>query len=402
MTEPAQPKPPAAWLDQLHEAGQWERLEKVARESLAADPHDAAAHRHCAWALVKLERAKEIEPHVSFLLAEDAEDIQHLQLAVLWHLNAKRWKQARSHLDSALALAPEDAALWFLGGVLESARGRLDEASRCASRARQLDPDNADYAHVSIMLDSAQRTSTADAWKTVREYEQALGLDPENDALMASMGDVFLNELEMPARAEELYRQALAIDPTDRSHQKRLWQAIQSRNLLFRTLRLPISGMNFVGNVLRGLRVKPWLILFLLLGFKLVAAYLAWLLLAVIVFAPPAWFFEWLVMADIQRVSRAADRLGPWWLAFHRRPFLLRLACCLTLVLAFWWGLFAWTGIPPTVGFILIGLFFGCNLLILAVRIAMRHHAARRGAHSTAPPPLPRRPGQPPPLPGAH
>jgi hypothetical protein len=399
-------KPPLEWMQHLHAAGQWQRLEEIARERLAADPQDADAHFHRAWALLRLGRSKEMGPHAEHLLREDAECLQYLQLAALWHLEAKRWRPAQEHLDAALRLYPEEPVLWQMAAGLAAGRRQLARARECAARARQLAPDDADIAHLDIALASTERTGAAGAWATVREYERALALEPENDTLLGSMGDVYLEELEMPARAEELYRQALALAPADREHQQRLWNAMQARNLLFRTLRLPISGVRMVRNICRGLLVKPWYALLFLVGFKFVALFLVWLVLAWIVFAPPAWAVEWLVVADIRRASRAADSLGGWWLRFHRLPFAVRLALCLGLILGFWWGIFAWLDVPAAQGFKFIGIFFAINLALLTVRILLRRQEANRGRHaissaprSIGPPSLPRPAGLPPPLP---
>lgn len=398
--------PPREWLEHLHLAEQWERLEKYAGETLAADAEDVEAHFHRAWALLKLDRGKEAGPHVEYLLRVNSEEVAFLKLAAFWHMNVhKRYAQARACLQTALTIDPDDATVWNLAAIIETQLHEFEAARRFIIRARELDPDDADIAFLHITLLSMEQTGAKAAWQTVREHEKALTLEPENDSLIASMGDVFLDELEMPERAEELYRQALAIDPSDRHHQQRLWKVMQKRSLLFRTLRLPFSGATFALNVLRAIVIKPWLILCFLVGFKLVLAYLAWLLAASIVFGPPALIAGWLVVSDLQRASRTAEKVGRWWLDFHRLPMWVRFLCCLALITSFWWGLFALFGIPAGQGFIGIGIFFGVHYLMMAVRVAMRksdtHNAA---AALRKPPPLPpHRPrSTPPPLPGAR
>lgn len=397
--------PPMEWLQHLHVAGQWERLEKFAAETLEADAEDIEAHFHRAWALLKLERGKEAGPHVEYLLRTNAEDVSFLKLAAFWHMHGhKRHTQARGCLETALKIDPEDAMLWYLAAIVETQLLQFEIARQFIARARQLDPDDADIAFLHISLVSMEQTGAKAAWQTVREHEKALALEPDNDSLIASMGDVYLDELEMPERAEELYRQALAIDPSDRHHQQRLWKAMQKRNFLFRTLRLPFSGMTLGVNLLRAILIKPWLILCYLLGFKLIIAYFVWLLAATIVFAPPALIAGWLVMSDLQRASRAADKVGRWWLDFHMMPMAVRLLCCLLLMAAFWWGLFALLGVPASSGFIGIGLFFGVHLAVMALRVAMRKSDSHTAAAALKkPPPLPsagQRPRSvPPPLP---
>jgi len=381
---------PGEWLRHLHVAGQWARLEHFAAERLADDPNDVEAHFHRAWALLKLERGEEAGPHVEFLLKSDPEDASYLKLAAFRHLyHTKRLKEARALLDSALKIDPEDATLWFLSAVIETQRYRFEEARKLIARARQLDPDDADIAHLHITLNTLEQTGAKAAWYAVREHEKALALDPENDSIIASMGDVFLDELEMPERAEELYRQALVLDPSDRQHQKRLWKAMQQRNFFFRTLRLPISGLILLLNLLRALRIKPWLMLVFLVGFKFVFAYLAWLLAATIVFGPPALMAGWMVMADLQRASRAAEKVGRWWLDFHHLPIAVRVACCALITFGFWWGLFILFKVPPLTGFAAVLTFFAVHLLVMAVRIHSRKSETHKAAVAITPPPLP-------------
>lgn len=393
----ASPQAGGEWLRHLHIAGQWKRLEHFAAERLAADPDDVEAHFHRAWALLKLQRWDEAEPHVEFLLKTDPEDASYLKLAAFRLMCRGRPKHARICLDSALKIAPEDAMLWHLAAVTEAQLHHFDKAREMARRARQLDPEDADIAHLCLKLNALERTGAMSAWHAVKEHEKALALDPGNDSLIASMGDVFLDELEMPERAEELYRQALALDPSDRRHQKRLWKAMQQRNFFFRTLRLPLSGLRALLNILKGLLIKPWLALVFIIGFKFVLVYLAWLSAATVVFGPPALLAGWIVMADLQRASLAADKVGRWWLDFHRLPVGVRVACCVLLTLGFWWGLSALLAVPPLKGICVAMLFFAVHLVAMAFCVHSRKKEARRAAVAMTPPPLPRRPAMTPP-----
>jgi tetratricopeptide (TPR) repeat protein len=380
MPETGSPLQPASWLQHLHAAGQWGRLEEISRQRLAAEPADACGHYHRAWALLRLNRAPEMQPHVEHLLREDPEDVDHLKLAALWHLTANRNARAKSHLDSALALDPDEASVHYLLAVLASRQGKFKKAQAHAARARSLDPDDADYAQLDVELRSIGKETSADALNTIRELEEALRLEPDNARVMAGIGDVWLDSLEQPGRAEEMYRQALAIDPSDKGLQRKLWNAIQARNLFFRTLRIPIQGLQHVCAIARGLVLKPWYILVFIIAFKFVLGYLAWLLAAAVVFAPPAWFFEWLVLMDIRRADRWSRHVGGWWLRFHLLPFYLRFGLCLALVGAFWWALFLWVGIPAPLGFILVGVFFAVHFLLMLLYVACRKYSAWRAA----------------------
>jgi tetratricopeptide (TPR) repeat protein len=391
MAESA-PGPPHEWLQHLHGAKQWERLNKVALDCLAAYPEDEVAHYHRAWATLKLKRFKEMETHVNFLLGKNPESVANLQLAGLLHVSQKRLKKAQSYFSSALEIAPESGMLWYLAASVEIQLGNLKKGQEYSRRARHFEPDNADIAQFSIQLVNIEKTSVASSLAEIREYEEALALNPDSDSLLASIGDLYLTRLEMPERAEEYYRWALQIDPMDKSHQRGLWHSIQAQNILFRTLRLPMAGMELVAQYRRALRLKPWLFVFLLIGAKLLLAFGVWLTLAFVILAPVAWCVEWLVLADIQRVSRMADRLGNWWLRFHQTPFWLRLAGCLALIGGLWWRAFAYVGTDIESGFLYLVGFFVLHLVILAVWVGVRRLNTWFHTRKTKPPPLPKMP----------
>ncbi|GEP44959.1 tetratricopeptide repeat protein [Brevifollis gellanilyticus] len=398
MAESA-PGPPHEWLQHLYSAGQWERLDKVALDCLAADPEDSDAHEYRAWALLKMDRLREMEPHVTFLLDRDPENLSTLELAACWHIASTRPRKALPYLQTALELDPEAGRLWFLAASAEAQLGHVKKSQEYSSRARQLDPDNPDIARLHISLGSIEKTDARSALADIWEYERALALDPESDSLLASIADVYLDELEMPERAEEYYRRALQIDPMDKDHQQGLWRAIQKQNIWFRTLRLPVSGIELVANVFRGMMIKPSLIFYFIIGIKFVLCFFVWLALAFVVFAPACWCVEWLVMADIQRAHGMADKLGGWWLRFHQQPFWVRLSVCITLNLALWWGMFYAVGVSPLHGFLFIAGFFALNFIMLAAKIASRRSEVKAQTRkASSPPPLPKM-SQPPPLP---
>ncbi len=342
--------------------------------------------------MLKLKRFPEMEAHVNFLLGKDPESVANLQLAALLHMSQNRLKKAQDYLSSALEIAPESAMLWHCAASVEVDLGYLKKGQEYSLRARQLDPDHAEIARFNIQLANLEKTSVASSLAEIREYEEALALNPESDSLLASIGGVYLH-LEMPERAEAYYRRALQLNPMDKANQRGLWRAIQAQNILFRTLCLPMAGVQYVANCRAALRAKPWVILFYLIAAKLVVAFGFWLLLSFVILAPVAWCVEWLVISDIQRVSRIADRLGNWWLRFHQTPFWLRLGGCLALIGGLWWRAFAYVGIDIESGFLFLVGFFVMNLMLLAVWIGIRRlNTWFYSRKASRPPPLPKRP----------
>src|SRR5262245_51024837 len=103
------PKPPAAWLQHLHDAGQWDRLIEVAGQSLSVSPDDPVVHRHIAWGYAKLDQPNEMRPHVEFLLRDDPHEAQNHHLAAIYFLEIKQNSKAKPHIDILLADDPKNA-----------------------------------------------------------------------------------------------------------------------------------------------------------------------------------------------------------------------------------------------------------------------------------------------------
>ena len=389
------PRPPEEWLEHLHGVGQWARLVEMSREVLAVDPDDEQAHYHLAWAMIRTGQAKSIGPNVEFLLRVNPESLRSRQLGALYNMEIGRFDTAWQLINSALATDPMDGAIHQLAAMLATKQTRWDVARKHCRIARSLLPDSANIAHLDIVLNSIGDSGPVQAWKKIASLEEALALEPEHDGMIASIGDVYLNELEDPKTAESFYRRALAIDPHDKRHQKRLWKAIKSRSLAFRVLRVPLTGWEYVGHFLRGISARPLRCLYLVIGIKVVLLFIAWLLVMTFFFAPAAICFEWLVIADITRASRLSDKLGRWTLGFHRLPFAVRFCVCLALTCGMWAAVFLFFGWPLQVGFFLLGGLYAVHFLFIGLLVLVRRSnsalARRKALKRATPPPLPKR-----------
>src|SRR4030095_6205535 len=110
--------------------------------------------------------------------------------------------------------------------------------------------------------------------------------------MLTSIGTILLAELEQPREAEDFFRQALTVNPSEKDVQRKLLEAIRARSLLYRTLSLPITAVRAVrswqGNATR--------LIFLIVAFKAVLAFLAWLIVTGPLFVPAAKIYEWLLL----------------------------------------------------------------------------------------------------------
>jgi tetratricopeptide (TPR) repeat protein len=331
-------KPRAEWLQHLHEAKQWERLVDVARECLAADPNDDAAHRHLAWAYARMDQPKKMAPHVEHLLRSNAENLDHHHLAALHRLEMRQPVRAKNHIDLLLRGAPENPNYHYLACIHALRTNAVPAAQHHIRLARRFAPEWAAAAHLEVKIASLGETKAHEAWDRIRRLKETLALDPENEDVMASLGDVHLRELEQPRAAEKYYRDALALDPTSAALQRKLLDAVRARSLLYRTLSLPITAAREIRRNLSEDRSKPtsWLS-----HFRIATLVGIWILIVGILFVPAAKVYEWLVLSDVTR--RRQEALG--WTPLSRLllgPFWLRLAAALGIILAGWMWLVAW------------------------------------------------------------
>lgn len=388
------PKPPPEWLQHLHDARQWDRLIEVAKESLAADPDDDGAHRHLAWAYAKLGQPDKMVPHVEFLLGRDAGELEHHHLAAIQHLDQRSPAKAKVHLDRLLQGAPDNPTYHYLACIHALRTNDLLSARTHIREARRFAPEWAAAAHLEIKIAAIEETAAHQAVARIQKFEKALALDPEDADLLASIGDVYLRELEQPRQAESFYRRALAIAPGDAANQERLLEAVRARSLLYRTLSMPATCFRGTMTALRERRVN---FLILLIAFKGFILFLLWLFLMGAAFTPAAWIYRTLVLRDAASIRWRGSRWNPWQLIL-RAPLWIRLFLALTWVGTAWVMLVSWLFEMPWMEALLIimlifGMHFGALLLWVGFRKARsafgRWQNNRRSKRSLTPPPLP-------------
>ena len=388
------PKPPPEWLQHLHDARQWRRLIEVAQESLAVEPDDVGAHRHLAWAHAKLGQAEKMAPHVEFLLGRDAAELEHHHLATIQHLDLREPAKAKVHLDRLLQGAPDNPTYHYLACIHALRTNDVSSARSHIQEARRFAPEWAAAAHLEIKIAALEETSAHQAVSRIQRFERALALDPEDTDLLASIGDVYLRELEQPRQAETFYRRALAIAPEDIANQHRLLEAVRARSLLYRTLSMPAACLRGSLAALREKRFSP---LILIIAFKGVFLFLLWLFFMGAAFTPAAWIYRKLVLSDAAPTRRSDGRWNPWH-PLLRAPLWLRLFLSLALVGTAWVILVSWLFEMPRLEALLIVMLvflmhFGALLLWIGFRKTRsalgRWQTAGRIKRSLTPPPLP-------------
>ena len=392
-------------LCDLYDAGHWEQVAAQGQILLESAPDEELAHYVVGLARLKLKRVTEAWGHVHFLLTNHPDWPPSHEAASLYYRTVRHRDQAWSHIQTAIQLNPNVAGYHASAALLAVERKDLPGAIWSIGRARQLAPEDPNIAWLAIELQGANQTTAREAWHRIREFENALRLDPNNSDIHASIGSIYLEELDMPREAEASFRSALLHDPAHAGHQKALFQAVAQQRMLYRLLSIPQRAFRWLANYCRGVAVQPWRIIFLLFGFKIVLAFLFWIAVVAIIFWPACKIYEWLVISEIECVAEASNAQLRFKRALGRRPFWLRFMACVGLILGSWLAFFAVLGIVIP-GFVTLGILAGVHFVFTLVLFLMRKARSSHGRWSaereqasrppappvlrSGPPPLPR------------
>lgn len=369
----------ALTLQTLLESGNPERLEREARRFLESDPEDLDAHFYLAAALIDQERVREAWPHVQILISNAPEDPDTHLAAIIYYRAAKSWRSMKKHIDEALRINPDNSIFHYYAALYEVQRLRIGNARKHVARARELDPDDTDIADLAIRINGIEQDSAVDAWQGLEEYRAALMREPENAALHSGIGDIYLDRLDLPREAERHYREALRLDPKNHDYQKELFSAVAKRSLLYRLVSIPSRTFQWIGHLCYAIVRQPWRLILLLFGFKVVIAFLIWLVLVSIVFLPAGKIYEWLMVSEIKAGARASLGQLRWWHRFQRLPLAVRFTLFASLIGFAWAGLFHFLSIPIASGFVTVGIFAGIHFVLIAIGYFYRQIRAALG-----------------------
>ena len=319
-------------LSRLVGAGDWPRALEVARECLALDPRNASAHLVAGQALVNLRRYAEARPHLEMAIGTDPSNGFAHRLMSIVRFRAGDFAAADSHIQRAIELQPNEAMHWLHLAWMRHENGAPEIAARHAGRAYELDPRNSDVINLLALCDRR------DGRTQRKRYLQALELDPENSYALNNLGVHQLDVEKDYAAAEESFRRALLIDPTDKTFQRNLLVTLRHRDRFYQLLCSPRS---LVSLLRWNQPEKGWLgrlaliALWLVAGRILFAVLLAWFVLIY----PLAKVYEYLTLGDIQARAGVpgARRGGPF--GFRRWPFAARFGVFVALTALFWGGL---------------------------------------------------------------
>jgi tetratricopeptide (TPR) repeat protein len=333
MTRP--PMNHAQLIQKFSSSGQWDRTLDAAREWLAADPENAAAHRAACQALIYLVRYKQAEPHVQAVLARHPEDNFAHRLASIIHFGLKRPKAAEESILKAIALNPRDYRHWQHLAWMCHQQGDRVNGLKWAEKARELAP--ADAGVLNVLALCQPPTEAGRARKRVLLYE-ALALRPNDPNLQNNIGILFLGKPQDLAAAEACFRNALTAVPTSPVYRKNLFIAIRGRDWIYRALCAPRDALHQVRAGLRPsggwrLLLIPFLIIIWLMAARIFVAVLV--LWAVLVW-PMLKVYEFLIIGDLRKKAGEVGALRGGAFGYRRWSLRVRLGIFGGMLAAFW------------------------------------------------------------------
>jgi tetratricopeptide (TPR) repeat protein len=365
-------------------ARQWDRSLAATMEWLSKEPENQRAHRAAAQSLINLNRTEEASRHLEKVLAGNpADNLAHRLMAEV-HFRAGKFRLADESIQKAISLCPTDAHHWYKLAHMSYRLGDLATAKKSVARARELSPRSADILNLAILCEPE---TAAEA--KIRQYQDALALNPENANIHNNMGTEYLNKLKDYAKAEECFRRALFFNPTSDIFRQNLFVTLKHRDLVYRILCLPKDWQFKVIKFFDGMRKRNLLLYILIIALWLVAFrfVLGGLVLWFALFWPLTKVYEFLTMGDIRaRAGELGVRRGGF-LGYRRWPLKIRLSLFAVFLISFWGGLaLFWWG-KKELGSTILGIvmFFGVSVilvisLMLKIKRGIKAQAARKRA----------------------
>jgi Flp pilus assembly protein TadD/uncharacterized membrane protein len=356
-------------------AGQWDRSLATALEWLSQEPENLRAHRVAAQSLINLERTVEAGKHLEKVLAGNPNDGFAHRLMSMVYFQAGKFRRADESIHTAISLHPTDAYHWQQLAHMSYRQGDLATARKSVARARELNPRDADILNLAILCEP-ELTGAA----KIRQYEEALGLDPENANIYNNMGAQYLDKLKDYAKAEECFRRALGFDPASKMFRKNLFITVKKRDLIYRVLCTPKDWLFAAINFFARARKKNVLLYFLMIPLWLLA-------IRFILGGLASWFalvwpltkvYEYLTIGDIRaRAGELGVRRGGF-LGYRKWPLKIRLSIFAFLLASFWGGVaFFCLGGSPVASKDLGQAILGA-LLLIVILVFMTYYLGRK------------------------
>jgi tetratricopeptide (TPR) repeat protein len=224
--------------------GRWQQAAEQFRQALAAEPNSGPAHAMLAIsllntgkpvsALAEADEAVRIDPAWADAYYTRAQILPHVPIQRSFKLSAgddrlQRLRRARTAIDDALRLRPDDPRYHTLAARIEAQRHRWRMALSAAERALSLDPNSIDAAN--------ERARALTALGRAHEADSVIGeslrIDPEFAPTHRARAWSLLRA-GRAADAEATFRDALRINPLNKTARFGLLHARAARWRIYR------------------------------------------------------------------------------------------------------------------------------------------------------------------------
>jgi len=140
-------------------------------------------------------------------------DFRPYAIAGLVLLAERKPENASKEFASAVRLAPKRKELHALKAKADASRGAINEAITSARKALELDPD---YGEAYAMVGEGMGNDNRFQAEAIEAYQSALKINPNLLMVYEPLGQLFVDAKDL-TKAEDIYRQGMAIDPTHMS-----------------------------------------------------------------------------------------------------------------------------------------------------------------------------------------
>jgi protein O-GlcNAc transferase len=169
-------------------------------------------------ALAYATKAKKLSP----------KDFRPYAIAGFVRLAQRKSEDASREFNSAIRCQPKRKELYALKAKADASHGAINEANASARKALEIDPQYGEaYAMIGEGLENDDRFQA----EAISAYQSALRINPNLFMVYDALGQLFVDTKDAK-KAEEIYRQGMAIDPKHMSGRFRLGRLLLEQGRL--------------------------------------------------------------------------------------------------------------------------------------------------------------------------
>ncbi len=190
-------------------SGRYEQARVCFDQEVKLKPQMDTGHLNLGTAYARLNRPAQAEKEYRAALTLNARMPEAAAALAKLLTGQKRFEEARAILTPVLASGVESADLYFQLGVIEGETGNPERARFGFSKCLSMDPRR-DEAMANLGNIAFKQGKVDEA---IAQYDRALRMAPRNVGYLATVGSLYLNGKNDPAKALQYFERALAADP---------------------------------------------------------------------------------------------------------------------------------------------------------------------------------------------